>query len=458
VTAARDLHSRINDAIREKQLFNPGDTLIIGLSGGADSTALLHLLATLPSFPLNLVAAHLNHSLRGPDSDADEQFCRDLAAHYKIPFEMRQVDVKALALRESLNLEDAGRRARIDFFDELAVKWKASAVVLAHHADDQAETVLMRLLRGTGMSGLTGMPWCNGRGYVRPLLDVSRCELENYLKENKLSWREDASNLDTSFLRNRIRHELLPLLEQYNPSIRMSLTATAGILSDENQLLDALTVQTGEQFCSFTETGATCPIPQLRTLQPALQRRLIRLMLSRTAGSLECFSGRHLGNILQMAAAPRPNLQIHLPRGLVAVREYETLTIRHRDHTGTVPAEVTIPGPGSYQLPDGSHLQIELTQPPLNLDDSNSACFDCTRMPFPWQVRTFLPGDRIQPLGMDGRKKVKDIFIDDKIPLARRRRIPLVFCGDDLIWIVGLRTSHLARIDEATSQVAKAVF
>jgi len=459
VTTASDLQSRITASIRTKQLFRPGDRLIIGLSGGADSTALLDLLATLPAFPLRLVAAHLNHCLRGPDSDADEQFCRGLATQYGIPFESRRVDVKAAAAADSLNLEDSGRRARIAFFDELLGTWQAAAVVLAQHADDQAETLLMRLLRGSGMTGLAGMPWRNGRGYIRPLLDVTRSEIEAYLAERRLNWREDASNLDRTFLRNRIRHELLPLLERYNPAVRKALATTAGILTDEDALLDARTRQVAEQVCCFSECAAACDIPRLKSHPPALQRRLIRLMLSRLAGNLEHVTHRHLENILKMAAAARPNLRINLPQGLVAVKEYETLVIKTLDETEQESVEITIPGPGSYQLPDGSMLRIEFS--PLPVDQGGSpgtACFDGDRMPFPWQVRTFRPGDRIQPLGMNGRKKVKDIFIDEKIPLARRALTPLVFCGGELIWIVGLRTSHLARLDALSSRVVRAVF
>lgn len=459
MTTAADLHTRITAAIRTRQLFKPGDTLIIGLSGGADSAALLDLLATLPAFPLRLVAAHLNHCLRGADSDADEQFCRDLAERYHIPFESRRVDVKGVATRDSLNLEDAGRRVRISFFDELVTTWQAAAVVLAHHADDQAETVLMRLLRGSGMTGLAGMPWRNGRGYIRPLLDITRAEIEAYLAERHLDWREDNSNRDVTFLRNRIRHELLPLLEQYNPAVRKALATTADIISEEDALLDALTAQAAEQVCRFSGSDATCEIPLLKSHPVALQRRLIRLMLSRLAGNLEHITCRHLESILRMIAAPRPNLRTSLPQGLVAVKEYDTLRIRTLDETLLEEAGITIPGPGSYQLPGGNLLRIEPS--PLPVDPGGNpatAYFDCDRVPFPWHVRTFLPGDRIQPLGMSGRKKVKDIFIDEKIPRARRAVTPLVFCGSELIWIVGLRTSHLARVDTSSARIVTAVF
>jgi tRNA(Ile)-lysidine synthase len=459
VTHVNDLHARITDTICTKQLFKAGDTLIIGLSGGADSTALLDLLATLPAFPVHLVAAHLNHCLRGVDSDTDEQFCRELAARYEIPFESRRVDVKAVADTYSLNLEDAGRRSRIDFFDDLSVRWQAAAVVLAHHADDQAETVLMRLLRGSGMAGLAGIPWSNGRGYVRPLLDITRGEIEAYLTERHLNWREDSSNRDTTFLRNRIRHELLPLLERYNPAVRKTLATTAGILSEEDALLEAHTLQAAELVCLFTGVTATCSISLLHSYPAALQRRLIRLMLSRLAGNLDHITHRHLENILRMCRAARPNLRTNLPQNLVALKEYDRLVIKAPDKTATETVEIIIAGPGSYQMPDGSLLRIEISPPPADpAGNLATAYFDGERMPFPWHIRTFCPGDRIQPLGMSGRKKVKDIFIDEKVPLSRRTLTPLLFCGSELIWIVGLRTSHPARLDSLSTLIVKAVF
>jgi tRNA(Ile)-lysidine synthase len=459
VTTASGLHTRISDLARSQHLFRPGDTLIIGLSGGADSMAMLDLMATLPAFQLSLVAAHLNHCLRGDDSNLDEQFCRDAAARYGIPFESRRVDVRAAAAAGSLNLEDAGRRARIAFFDELCRTWHATAVVLAHHADDQAETVLMRLLRGSGMTGLAGMPWRNGRGYIRPLLNTTRAELEAYLADRRLNWREDASNCDPAFLRNRVRHELLPLMERCNPAVRTSLATTARILSEEDALLDALTEQAAKQVCRFPGDCATCGITLLRTHPAALQRRLIRLMLSRLAGNLEHFTSRHLEDILHMTAAARPNLRICLPRGLTAFREYDTLVIRGQETKQPEAAEVIIPGPGSYRMPDGSRLCIEFAaQPAEPFNSPATAYFDGNRMPFPWHVRTFRPGDRIQPLGMSGRKKVKDLFIDEKIPAVRRALIPLVFCGGELIWVAGLRTSHPSRVDALTTLIVKAVF
>ena len=455
-----DLSTRVAVTIREQHLFKPGDTLIIGLSGGADSTALLDLLAGLPGTPLRLIAAHLNHCLRGAESDSDEEFCRQLAVQYTIPFESRRIDVKALASDTSLNLEDAGRRARISFFDELLARWQATAVVLAHHADDQAETILMRLLRGSGMTGLAGMSYCNNRGYIRPLLDITRAEIEAHLVDRGINWREDSTNLDTAFLRNRIRHELLPLLEHYNPSVRTSLATTAALLYAENDLLDDLTAQASGQICRTTATGITCDIKLLLSQPLALQRRVIRLTLARLVGTLDEFSYHHISAICRMIASARPNARISLPHGIVAVKEYKTLEFRTVESIQLQKIELQIPAPGVFQLPGNALLTVENSQLPAHSDPGcvMTTYFDLDKVPFPWHVRSFIPGDRIQQIGMTGRKKLKDLFIDTKTPPSQRALTPLIFCRDELMWVCGLRTSHHARLDDKSSRVIKIVF
>lgn len=460
MTPISKLSAHLADNICKQQLFKPGDRLIIGLSGGADSTALLDLLSALPETPLQLIAAHLNHCLRGDASDADEEFCRCLAEQYKIPFVSRRINVKNIAASTSRNLEDAGRQARIAFFDELLTTWQANAVVLAHHADDQAETVLMRFLRGSGMTGLSGMSFRNHRGYVRPLLGITRAEIEAHLVERGLTWREDDSNRDKSFLRNRIRYELLPLLEQYNPALRSSLVTTSSILSAENDLLDSQAKQAAELISQVTTHETTINIMQLTSLHPALQRRIIRLALSRHHGNLEQFDYQHVEAIYRMALSARPNAKINLPHGIIAVKEYDVLVLRARNSIPPQIPELLVAGPGVYQFEGSAKLTVERSAHPAHFasPNANIAYLDLDKAPFPWQVRTFLAGDRIQQLGMNGRKKVKDLFIDCKIPLAQRSRTPLVFCKKELIWVGGLRTSHHACLDDASSRVIKIEF
>jgi tRNA(Ile)-lysidine synthase len=458
---SHELCRRIARTIREQGLFRPGDTIIVAVSGGADSTALLDLLSKLPDFPLHPVAAHLNHCLRGPESDADEEFVRRLALRHAIPFESRRIDVKAVAMQQGLNLEDAGRRARIGFFEEMREKWQASAVVLAHHADDQAETVLMRLLRGAGPHGLTGMPYRNGRGFVRPMLEITRQEIEAYLAEQGLPWREDASNLDTSFLRNRIRNELLPLLEQYSPAVRSRLTTTAALLSDEDWLLQQLAEELTGQACSMEENTLVCDIRFLESQPRPLLRRVFRLTLERLAGNLDHFSHLHIAALEHLLDSPRPNATLNLPQGVTAVRAYGTLLLS-RAGVAAPPdtTELIITEPGCHTLPGGDRLSLfpETSAPDFATLSSCSACFDLEKAPFPWLVRTFRAGDRMVPFGITGSKKIKEIFMEARIPLSRRRTIPLVFSGDTLIWVCGVRTSNLARVDDSSSRFIRAVF
>ncbi|NTV48399.1 MAG: tRNA lysidine(34) synthetase TilS [Geobacteraceae bacterium] len=451
------LINRVERTVRKQNLFLAGDTLVVAVSGGADSSALLDLLINLPCYNLHLIVAHLNHCLRGDESDADENFCRDLASRYSLRFEERRIDINSLASDLHLNIEDAGRRARIEFFNEISRKYGAAAVVLAHHADDQAETVLMRLLRGSGMTGLSGMAYRNARGYVRPLLDITRVEIEQYLNERSLEWREDASNSDTIYLRNRIRHHLLPLLEDYNPAIRSCLATTASIISGDGVLLEELTERSFLESCRMGEGRAVFSLCKFLTLNTALQRRVLRHAFKQLTGTLEGVSARHLEAIFDLTDSDRPNSRLSLPQGIVVVREYDTLMlIRTGEVVLDTDYELLITEPGCYHLPSGGSVVVDLTSEVSFATGSQIACFDITKTPFPWFVRTFRPGDRITPFGMSGRKKVKEIFIDRKIPISERRHIPLVFCGDDLIWIAGVCCSELTRVCEGVDNAVKA--
>lgn len=455
----RQLPVHVAGTIRKRGLLQPGNTVIVALSGGADSCALLDLLANLPDFPLRLIAAHLNHSLRGADSDADEEFARSLAARYGIPFESRRSDVTEYAEKHRLNLEEAGRNIRYAFFGELMAGHKADALALGHHRDDQAETVLMRLLRGSGAAGLSAMPFSNRRGHIRPLLDVTRNEIESYLTERGLTWRDDVSNSDTVFLRNRIRHELLPVLEQYNPGIRECLAATAGMLAEDNELLESLADREYESLAKPSVGSSEFDISTLKNLHPALFGRVIRSAVSRLSGTLANLSRDHVAAVAAMLTDGRPNKSINLPGAITAVREYGHLRIENAVSDCEVPGPVKIEGPGSYSLWSGMQLEVSVVGRPDQLKDtpSDTAYHDLARAPFPWEVRTFKTGDAMIPFGMTGSKKVKDIFIDAKIPPHLRRIVPLVFSLGRLTWICGLRFSSCASITDSSTEIAKTV-
>ena len=445
--------------IKEYSLFAPGDTVVAAVSGGADSMALLDIIASLRGLRLNLVVAHLNHLLRGAESDADEEFVRKLAADYGVPFAVRRVDVGEVARKEGRSLEDAGRSARYAFFDEMAVLHKAHAIALAHHADDQAETVLLRLLRGAGGSGLCAMAPKSAGRYVRPLLNVTRGEIEEYLRKRGLAWRTDSSNVDMDFLRNRIRHQLIPLLSAYNPAISERLAATAHALAADEEFLEAATAAA---FASHGVKGVdrvTFTVPGVLTEPRAIRLRLFRKAILQARGDLARISFRHLQAIDRLFFSPRPHLSLTLPDGLRAAKIYGEISIFTEEvKYPLLPDEICLNAPGHYPLPGGWILAIDFAQPSDDLKSgpATTACFDLDQAPFPWLVRTFRPGDRLSPFGMDGHKKVKNLFIDAKISLALRCRIPLLFCGDTLLWVGGIRRSSAACLTERTKTVIKA--
>jgi tRNA(Ile)-lysidine synthase len=441
--------------VRRQKLFREGETVVVAVSGGADSVALLDILAHLDLERLNLVVAHLNHSLRGEASDGDEAFVSNLAARYGLPFASKRVEVAALAKSSKLSLEDAGRQARYSFFADTAKVHGATSIAVAHHLDDQAETVLIRLLRGAGGAGLSGMAPIQGM-LKRPLLQVSRSDIERYLTERGITYRTDATNADPAILRNSIRHELLPQLRRYNPNISERLAATAEILASDQELLDEMTEAAFLRLAQPGPSGVVLQVEQLCKEKRGLRLRLYRRALSQLRGDLQRIGLTHLEAIDALLLSPRPNASLNLPADCLVKRSYGDLIFRKVE--AREPAwEVRIEAEGNYDLPSGRRLQVRQIPPPSQLDPGSAsvAYLDSELSPFPWTVRSVLPGDRFAPLGMMGMQKVKDIFINGKVPLNERRRAPLIVSGDRVVCIVGIRMGDYAKVRGETGSVLR---
>ncbi len=443
--------------IAAHRLFEKGEGVVVAVSGGADSVALLDFLATRVELGLRLVVAHLNHGLRGADADADERFVSGLAAGYGLPMEAARVDVRALSRERRLSLEEAGREARHLFLAAVAERHGAARIALAHHRDDQAETVLMRLIRGAGADGLAGMRPASGDSrYVRPLLAVSREHIVAYLRARGLQWREDASNQDQAFLRNRIRHELLPLLATYNPAIAERLAATAESLAADAELLERLTAERYDA-CRQDGEGGGLMVPSLRREPDGSRLRLYRKAIADVKGDLRRVAFRHLQAVDRLVFGARPNAELLLPDGIRVIRRYDLLTVAAAEAgDGSLAYDVQVEGPGSYRLPGGWLLTVTIGSAPDCWEGapSDTAWIDPEQAPFPWLVRPFRPGDRFRPLGMVGNKKVKELFIDLKIPGDERRSRPLLFAGGELAWVCGIRRAAVGEASLGMKEVA----
>jgi tRNA(Ile)-lysidine synthase len=442
------------------EMLQPGERVVVAVSGGADSMALLHVLWEIRrDYHLFLVVAHVDHGLR-PEAADEKSFVRKACTELGVPFVTRQVDVRQKQKVGRLTLQEAAREARYAFLLETARAQKATKVALGHTADDQAESVVMRLLRGSGTRGLSGIPPMRGGIFIRPLIEVWREELESFLRERKVAFLTDPSNRSLHYLRNRVRHELLPILEQYNPRFRQTLVQMADLFRAEEEFWQSILE---ERFPGLMRArkkdSLTLDIPSLAGQPLPLRLRSFRYAVEKLLGHLRRLGFPHILAIESLLQSPEPNKSLKLPQGLGVSKAYQALTFS-KSRQEVVPFEHLVPGPGYVEIPEiGRSMRFEIQTRPPRIQLENSSCvalLDYDAMDFPLAIRSFRPGDRFQPLGMEGEKKVKDLFIDCKIPAVQRRQIPLLFKEDQLLWVVGVRIDHRARLKPETRRALRA--
>jgi tRNA(Ile)-lysidine synthase len=455
------LAGRVMATLQRRRLCDAGARVIAAVSGGADSVALAHLLMELSAGGrLQLVGiAHLDHRLRGAESDRDAAFCAALSQNLRVPFDVEQISVSEQAVRTGRSIEDAARQVRYAFLERARVRLGADMIAVGHTRDDQAETVLLRLLRGAGIEGL-GAIRPRRQHVIRPLIDLRHAALVRYLEARGLPWVEDSSNADLQFLRNRVRHELLPWLRAHvSPAVVNLLARTSDLARDDEALLTALAA---ERFAAVRQGDAAGGRVELDAAglaeePPAIARRIVRQALREVASKAPSFA--HVGAVLRLVEGGRPG-SVTLPgchaklspgRGVLSI--------------GDVPAESApggwthpLPVPGSIELPEARGRMHASTVPQRDGADMSgrgaSVMVPAALVPPGLLVRCWAPGDRLRPLGLSGRKKVQDLFVDRKVPYAERHRVPVVTLPDGrIIWVAGHALSEEFRVTTATSAV-----
>jgi tRNA(Ile)-lysidine synthase len=401
-------------------MLAPGDRVLVAVSGGPDSVALLGALEMVARrCRIQLRAAHFNHRLRGAESERDQAGAVAVAARLGVPC----VTGTSAALAGA-NLEARAREQRYAFLTEVAAAQRCTKIATGHTLDDQAETVLMRLLRGTGWDGLAGIHAERDGRIIRPLIECSREQVLAFLQERGLPFCEDSSNDDRRFLRNRVRHEVLPLLRAINPEVHRHLAATAHILAAEGRVLDEVLRTV---LWTAEDTNEALTIAALHATPQGLEPRLVRAWLRRQRGSLTGLGAAHVQAIVDLARGARPNAQVRLPGGQMVVREYEHLRWRAKATAMVPPAtHVLMPG-ATLELETGWRITAELVAAtPPRTADLWSLAADADAIAAPLIVRRARRGDRIQPLGMQGHRKLQDVFVDRKLPRALRQTCPVV--------------------------------
>ena len=476
--------------IDQYHLFPPAGNVIVAVSGGADSLCLLHLLHRLcgpgKRYPaIRLHAAHLNHQLRGAASEQDASAVAALASEWGLPLTVGSIDVPALARCDHRSIEDAARLARYRFLREIA---QGQPIAVAHHADDQVETLLLHFLRGSGLPGMVGM-LPRQRDIIRPLLGITHAQTVAYCREHNITALEDASNSDPAYTRNRIRHQLLPLLESINPGFRAILLRNAAVIRSDFAYIEAqIDACWSQVIVSEQENALTIQVDALDALPISLQRHLLRRVTARLCDGQSPLEPRHYALIEQFLQRPddRRARALDLPQGLHMVRILRQATFERLHHISdmtehkeqkrefngeevvlSIPGETAVPGTrwiARLEMVTGDVL--EKVKEALRREDwpqvwhllpatRYAVYIDADSAGKALRVRTRRPGDRLRPLGMRHEKKVQDILVDKHIARTERDAIPLFFSASHCIWLAGVALDERVRLTSRTEHIIR---
>lgn len=467
----------VEQTILRYRMIEKGDAVLAGVSGGPDSVALLYILMLLSSrWNLRIGVAHLNHCLRGAEADADADFVTQLTTHLNVPCYQERTDVRQeYQAAHKTGIEDIARQIRYKFLDRVRHQHGYHKVALGHQSNDNAESVLMFLLRGSGLSGLSGIPPVRSGYIVRPLIRVAREDIMAFLKRHNIPFRTDTSNRNTDFLRNRIRHETIPRIQTCNPKIIETLNRLSNIVRSENEWIQDITCSLYQKaLTDVSDYRRTFSIPILQSYPEAALRRIFRMAIEKIRGDLKRISFSHIEATIQMTMRPLCSGILTLPDGIRIHREAAHLSIvqkqppqkgRHRENDEVlqplyyeifrpVSEKMTIVAPEIGMTLQFTELSVDSEKPEVHSSET-SVQMDANTLTFPLILRNIRPGDRFTPFGTAGHQKLKKYFIDHKIARSARRQCPVLLSQDRIIWLVGHRICHEARITSTTRTILK---
>jgi tRNA(Ile)-lysidine synthase len=454
-----ELFQKAKETIKKYVMLSGKERVLVGLSGGPDSVCLLHVLKNLnEEFRLDLSVLYVDHGLRPEEAFEEKEFCKNLCAKLNLPFLTKSIDVQSYAKKNKLNKQEAARELRYRVFDDTAHEINADKIALGHTADDQAETLIMRLLRGSGPTGLSGIPPVRGK-FIRPLIRIQRKEIKQYLEEEEIDFIVDSSNLKKDYLRNTIRLSLMPLIEEVNPNIIDTLSRTAAIFREEERYFEILVAKTLMKLISRkTDSRIELFLSPLEAMEKVILRRTLRRAIDETK-DLRGISFVHIEDIIELIKRGKSGDRLYLPHGIRAIKAYSTLIltseppVKLSTYTLEVSGETVLKETGiliKASVQGSQDLEIKDIRP-----SDVFAVFDADRLIFPLIIRPRKEGDFFYPHGFGKKKKLQDFFVDEKVPRDERDAIPLIISGEDIVWVAGYRGDERFRVTDETKKVLK---
>lgn len=446
------MKKKVLDFIKKNKLLKKGDSVVLGVSGGADSICMLKMLSELQDkLELSLYVLHINHMIRGEEANEDAEFVEQTCIKFKVPRRVVNVDVPTIAEAQGLSLEEAGRYVRYDEFSKYAYEVGASKIAVAHNSNDNAETVLMNLARGTGIKGLGGIApkrplnedEKNGVEVIRPILCLSRKEIEDYLKRNKIEYRNDSTNDSTDYTRNKIRLEVMPLLENINDNAMQNITNASEELANTSEYVQKDVDEAYDEYVT-EEKGKLFLKDASFANDPIVLTGVIRKMIENTAGKLKDITRIHVGDVVGLKEK-QVGKKVDLPYSIVAEREYDGISVYSETNRSKAPE-------------DQKEIVISFEEDGFGLDDIEELTYT------KWLnydkiddvvVRTRQKGDYIVIDEEGNKKPLKKYFIDEKIPRRKRDKTLLVADGSHILWVVGHRISEDVKVTPDTKKVMK---
>ncbi len=458
---------KFTDTINRYNLINKGEGVVVGVSGGPDSLCLLHLLWRIKrEYDLRIYVVHLNHQFRGEDADKDAQYVKEFCDGLGIKSYIYSIDIDSYAKDNGITFEEAGRKWRYKLFDDVAKKTNSSKIAVAQNLNDQAETVLMRLMRGSGVEGLAAIDYIRDGRIIRPILDISRNDIENYCKEFDLKPRLDKTNLETIYTRNKIRLELIPYIEKnFNPNIIETLSRSSNIFREDSDFLNKRAQEVFEKISKIDRYNISIDINEFNKEHIALKRRIIRLAIEKIRGNLKDIGMVHIENIIKLCQGGKVGSKIDIIGDIIIKLGYNTIDFQDKKSENKRKVEdFQYP----IQLNEKNYIEdidglievsiISKEDIDYNNKDKCTIYIDKNKVKGNLYIRNRRNGDKFSPIGMKGNKKLKDFFIDLKVPRELRNKIPILCDDYNIIWIVGYRMSGLYKIDNNTEEVYQITF